>query len=235
MIFKYSIKYLKKEGHLVLKSFESKQSNDLISNLKPNFKLVNKFKPSSSRSVSSESYIVCLNFNPSTEHLSKINLNIKEEKELINNGTKDNKLKYFEEINNKFEKLVSNKVDKSEEVLEEEKIKKLREDKLHKMDIIKLKLDEIEYKNIQLTELERLMYEENKLCSLREDDFKENKTLKKFINWRNREEENEINKYKNMHESSIYDDDDLEKQMNRKHEFEEKKREKLIENKRLKK
>jgi len=50
---------LKREGNLVLKIFQGKEFNDLKAQLKKEFNQVITFKPKSSRSTSSEVYLIC--------------------------------------------------------------------------------------------------------------------------------------------------------------------------------
>ncbi len=55
-------KSLKNHGNLVLKIFQGKEFNELRGKLKKNFKIISVFKPKSSRSTSSETYLVCKDF-----------------------------------------------------------------------------------------------------------------------------------------------------------------------------
>jgi len=54
--------FLKENGTLVMKSFQSNDLNNLIKDLKKNFKVVKMVKPKASQKESSEIYIVCLKF-----------------------------------------------------------------------------------------------------------------------------------------------------------------------------
>jgi 23S rRNA (uridine2552-2'-O)-methyltransferase len=55
---------LKKRGKAVFKVFQGDMLNDLVAELKKKFKKVILTKPNASRQVSSEIYLICLDYNP---------------------------------------------------------------------------------------------------------------------------------------------------------------------------
>ncbi len=57
--FKVSERFLKRNGHLVFKLFESENTAQLIRTLKNYFKIVKRFSPEASRKHSREFYVVC--------------------------------------------------------------------------------------------------------------------------------------------------------------------------------
>ena len=87
---KYAQKVLKKSGSLVLKTFEGALQRKLQSTLENYFGKIHKFKPTSSRSESSEMYLVCQGFMESEK--------IKEEAERIKKMTNE---EFFEEEKSK--------------------------------------------------------------------------------------------------------------------------------------
>ena len=60
-VLQFSIKVLQPNGNLVLKIFESPESNRFVSESKHFFRDVVIFKPKASRAQSSEKYLICLN------------------------------------------------------------------------------------------------------------------------------------------------------------------------------
>ena len=61
--FRFSQLHLRTGGHFVVKLFECQSAQDFRQELKPMFKSIQSFKPSSSRSQSSEFYMIAKNFH----------------------------------------------------------------------------------------------------------------------------------------------------------------------------
>ncbi|WP_041404517.1 RlmE family RNA methyltransferase [Rickettsia massiliae] len=59
--FEFALKVLKPSGHFIAKIFRGGAENELLNKVKREFKTVKHFKPSSSRSESTEIYLVALN------------------------------------------------------------------------------------------------------------------------------------------------------------------------------
>jgi len=55
---------LRKGGSFLVKVFEGEDFPEYMADLKKNFRMVKRFSPPSSRSASSELYVICKNFNP---------------------------------------------------------------------------------------------------------------------------------------------------------------------------
>tara|TARA_Y100001970_G_C14071998_1_gene769953 strand:+ start:300 stop:923 length:624 start_codon:yes stop_codon:yes gene_type:complete len=61
-VLEFSIKFLEKNGNLIIKIFQGIDEKELINKMKKNFASVKYFKPKSSRKTSREIYIVSSNF-----------------------------------------------------------------------------------------------------------------------------------------------------------------------------
>ena len=62
-VLDFSLKFLKKDGYLIAKSFQGGSSFNFFNEIKKHFSKVKNFKPKSSRKQSSESYIIAQYFN----------------------------------------------------------------------------------------------------------------------------------------------------------------------------
>jgi len=62
MVISYAIKYLKKQGNIVIKIFQSAETDKIVHSIKNRFNLLKRIKPSSSRESSRELYLVGLGF-----------------------------------------------------------------------------------------------------------------------------------------------------------------------------
>lgn len=193
LIFKQCFKFLKIEGHLILKVFESSEYNKLHQDLKQQFKSVYKFKPSSSRTESSEIYSICLGFRPSKEKLqekldSERQLLIKQEKSKSKSAALSSINPEFNKLNDDFEKLLA---DPKKQPNDSEKADK-KANKLHVKSIIESKMEEISFQHTKIKEIEKLIEDENQIARLRENDLQENKVLSNFVRWDEREQNEEI-------------------------------------------
>lgn len=63
-VYYLSTKILKPGGNMIIKIFRGGAENNLLLKIKESFKSVKHFKPSSSRSNSTEMYMIATNFNP---------------------------------------------------------------------------------------------------------------------------------------------------------------------------
>ena len=61
-VFEFT-KYLKRHGNIVVKIFQSENTNEIIRNWKPKFQILKRMKPPASRESSREIYIIGVNFH----------------------------------------------------------------------------------------------------------------------------------------------------------------------------
>ncbi len=226
VVINYAFKYLKQDGHLIIKAFEGKGSNEIQEILKKQFMKVNKFKPSSSRSESAENYLICLFYK-------QISQEDKEENILKSSNIEMNKIEQnakLDLLNKKFDKMIGKTPDNYSKEDEIENAK-------HKSQIIKNKIDEIDFQFTQMDEISKAIEIENKLSLLREDDFKENKRLKDFKTWKDTSvmEEAKIKENLNTNILDSTHEDDYQKNMDKKFESDMKKQDKVVSNKKFRK
>lgn len=231
IIVKYGFKYLKKDGHMVIKSFEGKYNDRLVEILKTHFRNVYKYKPLSSRSESSEIYVVSLYMNLKIEKL----VEGKEDLEIKSNEERNKELSQVKDKieKDKFKKYIQNK----SQVNEGNKGNERSEDKLHVDQMIKDKLEELDFNLLQKNEIVKAIEEENLLSLRREDDFEENKTLIKYKTWKE-ESINENDRLIENMDTNVLDSsrvDDYEKQFNQKFEKDVKRNDKIKYNSKSKK
>ena len=208
-ILKYSLKYLKNDGHLIMKAFEGSNFTELTDNIKTQFKKINRFKPTSSRSESGEHYLICLYYTPNKEALKRDILASKKDE-----SKQDENSDRMLQLNKSFSKLIGNEMDTNSKDITE-----LKENINHKNDIIKSKIEDAEFNLIQMDEITNAMQSENKLAMLRVDDMEENKTLKSYVARKETNLKNNNDYIKNLG-SSITDihNDDYEKNLENQHE-----------------
>lgn len=231
IIVKYGFKYLKKDGHMVIKSFEGKYNDRLVEILKTHFRNVYKYKPLSSRSESSEIYVVSLYMNIKIDKL----VEGKEDLEIKSNEERNKELSQVKDKieKDKFKKYIQNKSQVNEGNEGNEK----NEDKLHVDQMIKDKLEELDFNLLQKNEIVKAIEEENLLSLRREDDFEENRTLIKYKTWKE-ESINENDRLIENMDTNVLDSsrvDDYEKQFNQKFEKDVKRNDKIKYNSKSKK
>jgi len=166
----FALKVLKRKGNLVIKTFEGTLQKKFQEGIKKYFNKVNCFKPSSSRSDSSEMFLVCISYLE--------NENLRQEAEEI---TKLSAEEYFEQQKNNA--IREYKIAKLNNLTLLEDLDKMKEEILNKfkIDPDKLKLDEKEEK-----ELRKIIDDENE--KIRQDLYgrsykpiPKNKSLGQFI------------------------------------------------------
>lgn len=134
----FAFKVLKRNGNLVIKTFEGTMQKKFSEGIKNYFNKIHRFKPTSSRSESSELYLVCLGYLEN-EELKK------EAEEIMKMQPSD----YLEK--RKEEALKEYKMNKLNRQFPLEELDKMREEimKKYKLDPDKIKIDEKEAEEIR--------------------------------------------------------------------------------------
>ncbi len=153
MTIEFGSKILKTNGILVMKTFEGTMQKKLQENIELYFEKIQRFKPASSRSESSEIYLICFGYMQ--------NQKLKSEIERIENTDIN------EFIDKKKNDAIKNyKFKKYDTEFDKEKLNKLREDiiKIFKLDPEEIKItkdEEEEIKKIMENEKKEVIFKKN--------------------------------------------------------------------------
>lgn len=146
MTIEFTSKILKTNGILVMKTFEGSMQKKLQQGIEIYFEKIQRFKPASSRSESSEMYLICTGYMQGEKLKSEIE---KLEKTDVNELIEKKKA----------EALKTYKFSKFDEEFDQQKLRKMREDIIN---IFKIDPDNIEVTKEEEEEIRKILEKEKK-------------------------------------------------------------------------
>jgi hypothetical protein len=142
----FSAKFLKTKGSLIMKTFEGSMQKKLQENIEIYFEKIQRFKPASSRSESSEMYLICTGFMESQKLKDQINKIENSDLQDLINKKKDDYLRNY-------------KLKKFDEKFNLEELRALRENII---DIFKIDPEKIQYSEEEIKEIKDLIEKDKK-------------------------------------------------------------------------
>ena len=149
MTIDFSSRFLKTNGCLVMKTFEGSMQKKLQENIDIYFEKIHRFKPASSRSESSEMYLICLGFMEGQKLKDEINkIEGSDMKEMLDKKKNDSLRNY--------------KLKKFDDKFDTEELKVLRENIIN---VFKVDPEDMKYEDDEIEEIKQIIEKERKEVS----------------------------------------------------------------------